>query len=206
MGPSSHCHRKSCTAVSLALPHLLVLRSASSPHTLLRSPLSPFGFRFPHTAPRFLSASFCSLSFQSALSSSLRIRTLLPLKAPVFPHIENCTGSAILTRYLSHFAFRFRSTASPRFPVPRLLFACLRSSPRPISISKLPCYHAFTADLSTLSSARGLTSLRYGSLFLEVGFTLRCLQRLSAPYFASLLCRWHDNSCTSGTSIPVLSY
>ena len=105
------------------------------------------------------------------------------------------------------FAFRF---LPPRFgyPAPPLLsFASLlRSSPRPISISKLPHYCAFTADLSTLSSSRGLTSLRYGSLFLEVGFTLRCLQRLSHPYFASLLCRWHDNSCTSGTSIPVLSY
>ena len=41
------------------------------------------------------------------------------------------------------------------------------------------------------------------SLILEVGFTLRCLQRLSHPHFASLLCRWHDNSCTSGASIPV---
>ena len=105
------------------------------------------------------------------------------------------------------FAFRF---LPPRFgyPAPPLLsFASLlRSSPRPISISKLPHYCAFTADLSTLSSSRGLTSLRYGSLILEVGFTLRCLQRLSHPYFASLLCRWHDNSCTSGTSIPVLSY
>ena len=45
-----------------------------------------------------------------------------------------------------------------------------------------------------------------GSLLLVVGFTLRCLQRLSHPHFASLLCRWHDNSCTRGASIPVLSY
>ena len=51
-----------------------------------------------------------------------------------------------------------------------------------------------------------LPDLVSGNLILEVGFTLRCLQRLSRPYFASLLCRWHDNSCTSGTSIPVLSY
>ena len=65
---------------------------------------------------------------------------------------------------------------------------------------------ASTASLSTLSSSRGLTSLCCGNLLLEGGFTLRCLQRLSRPYFASLLCRWHDNSCTSGTSIPVLSY
>ena len=165
MGPSSHCHRKSCTALS----QLLVLRSA----LLLSLP------RFAPDSPSDL-ASF---------------RTL-----------KTAQGPAILTRYLSHFAFRFRSTASRVFSSSALLFAFFRSSPRPISISKLPCYHAFTADLSTLSSARGLTSLRYGSLLLEVGFTLRCLQRLSRPYFASLLCRWHDNSCTSGTFTPVLSY
>ena len=45
-----------------------------------------------------------------------------------------------------------------------------------------------------------------GSLLLQVGFTLRCLQRLSRPHFASQLCRWHDNCCTRGASIPVLSY
>ena len=52
----------------------------------------------------------------------------------------------------------------------------------------------------------GLSRLRARNLLLKVGFTLRCLQRLSLPHFASLLCRWHDNSCTSGASIPVLSY
>ena len=40
----------------------------------------------------------------------------------------------------------------------------------------------------------------------EVGFPLRCLQRLSLPYIATLHCRWHDNRSTRGTSIPVLSY
>ena len=51
-----------------------------------------------------------------------------------------------------------------------------------------------------------LPAFSSGSLLLEVGFTLRCLQRLSRPHFASQLCRWHDNCCTSGASIPVLSY
>ena len=55
-------------------------------------------------------------------------------------------------------------------------------------------------------SPPGVLLLANGSLILEVGFTLRCLQRLSRPHFASLLCRWHDNSCTSDASIPVLSY
>ena len=82
----------------------------------------------------------------------------------------------------------------------------LRSSPRPISISKLTHYYAYTADLSPGSLPGVLLSYRDGSLILEVGFTLRCLQRLSLPHFASLLCPWQNNSCTSGASIPVLSY
>ena len=40
----------------------------------------------------------------------------------------------------------------------------------------------------------------------EVGFPLRCLQRLSLPHIATLLCRWRDNRSTRGASIPVLSY
>jgi len=38
------------------------------------------------------------------------------------------------------------------------------------------------------------------------GFPLRCLQRLSRPYIATLHCGWRHNSSTRGTSIPVLSY
>ena len=68
------------------------------------------------------------------------------------------------------------------------------------------CYHTSTDDLSPGSLPGVLLPYRNGSLILEVGFTLRCFQRLSHPHFASLLCRWHDNSCTSGASIPVLSY
>ena len=40
----------------------------------------------------------------------------------------------------------------------------------------------------------------------EGGFPLRCLQRLSCPFIATLHCRWRDNSSTSGTFTPVLSY
>ena len=71
--------------------------------------------------------------------------------------------------------------------------------------SSSKCYHSFTDDLSP-GSLPGVLLLSNGTLILEVGFTLRCLQRLSLPHFASQLCRWHDNSCTRGTSIPVLSY
>ena len=66
-------------------------------------------------------------------------------------------------------------------------------------------YCSSTDDLSP-GSLPGVLLLSNGTLLLEGGFTLRCLQRLSRPHFASLLCRWHDNSCTSGASTPVLSY
>ena len=45
-----------------------------------------------------------------------------------------------------------------------------------------------------------------GNSRFEVGFPLRCFQRLSRPYIAMLHCRWRDNSSTRGTFIPVLSY
>src|SRR5215210_679082 len=45
-----------------------------------------------------------------------------------------------------------------------------------------------------------------GSSRFEVGFPLRCFQRLSRPYIATLHCGWRHNSSTRGTSIPVLSY
>ena len=87
----------------------------------------------------------------------------------------------------------------------RFLAYRFRSSCRPISIGKLPDCSAFTADLSP-DRLSGVFVLAYWNLLLEVGFTLRCLQRLSTPHFASQLCRWHDNCCTRDASTPVLSY
>jgi len=40
----------------------------------------------------------------------------------------------------------------------------------------------------------------------EVGFPLRCIQRLSRPYIATRRCRRRDNRSTRDTFIPVLSY
>ena len=48
--------------------------------------------------------------------------------------------------------------------------------------------------------------LLHGRSYLGVGFTLRCLQRLSLPDTATRHCHWHDNRNTGGPSIPVLSY
>ena len=109
------------------------------------------------------------------------------LRPRYLPYLDNCTDFGLL-------------------PFARLVSVFLKSSPRPISISKLPCYHAYTADLSPGSLPGVLLVYNDGSSYLKVGFTLRCLQRLSHPHFASLLCPWQNNSCTSGASIPVLSY
>ena len=83
--------------------------------------------------------------------------------------------------------------------------SCLEPSYRPISIGKLHHCWPYTADLSPLR-LRWVSHIAAWNLLLEVGFTLRCLQRLSAPHFASQLCRWHDNCCTRDASTPVLSY
>ena len=48
--------------------------------------------------------------------------------------------------------------------------------------------------------------LRRGTPGLEVGFPLRCFQRLSRPHIATLRCGWRHNRHTSGVSDPVLSY
>ena len=42
--------------------------------------------------------------------------------------------------------------------------------------------------------------------YLEVGFALRCFQRLSDPNVATQPCSWRNNWYTRGSSTPVLSY
>ena len=122
----------------------------------------------------------------------------------VFTRLKNRTVKADLNqlnRYSSSFpALRFFASALPL----RTAYPAWSSS-RPISIGKLPHCCAFTADLSP-DRLSGVFCIAAWNLLLEVGFTLRCLQRLSAPHFASQLCRWHDNCCTRDASTPVLSY
>ena len=81
-----------------------------------------------------------------------------------------------------------------------------RSSPRVISTSQLNtllCVHLWPIyDVVFIVPY----SLMDGRTYLRGSFTLRCFQRLSRPYVATQLCRWHDNWCTRGMSIPVLSY
>ena len=76
---------------------------------------------------------------------------------------------------------------------------------RLVTVSSMHCCTS-TSALSTSSSSRGLISSQSGISHLEGGFTLRCLQRLSRPGLATLLWPWQASRCTSGRSIPVLSY
>ena len=73
---------------------------------------------------------------------------------------------------------------------------------RAISTSQLnasPRLHTWPINVVVFHGSQG--SSRF-----KVGFPLRCLQRLSRPYIATLHCGWRHNSSTRGTSIPVLSY
>jgi hypothetical protein len=73
---------------------------------------------------------------------------------------------------------------------------------RTISTSKLRTllpFHTWPINVVVFHGSQGRTCF-------EVGFPLRCLQRLSRPHIATLHCRWRDNRSTGGVFIPVLSY
>lgn len=73
---------------------------------------------------------------------------------------------------------------------------------RTISTGKLhtlPYLHTRPINVVVFHGSQGNTRF-------QVGFPLRCLQRLSLPYIATLLCGWRHNRSTRDTSIPVLSY
>lgn len=66
-------------------------------------------------------------------------------------------------------------------------------------LSRLPCLHTRPINVVVFHGSQGRTRF-------EVGFPLRCIQRLSRPYIATLHCGWRHNRSTRGTSTPVLSY
>ena len=73
---------------------------------------------------------------------------------------------------------------------------------RAISTGKLHAllrFHTRPIDVVVFHGSSGRTRF-------EVGFPLRCFQRLSRPHVATLLCGWRHNRSTRGASIPVLSY
>ena len=81
-----------------------------------------------------------------------------------------------------------------------------RSSPRLISTGQLhTLLHFHLRPINDIVYVVPY-SIKDERSHLRESFTLRCFQRLSRPHLATLLCRWHDNRCTRGASIPVLSY
>ena len=79
-------------------------------------------------------------------------------------------------------------------------------NPRLIStgqLNMLPCFHLQPINVVVFHESY---FIKNGKTHLEVGFPLRCFQRLSIPYIATLRCNWRYNRYTRGRSIPVLSY
>ena len=73
---------------------------------------------------------------------------------------------------------------------------------RAISTGKLHAllrFHTRPIDVVVFHGSSGRTGF-------EAGFPLRCLQRLSIPYIATLHCGWRHNRSTRDTFTPVLSY
>ena len=163
----------------------------------LRAGLSFHGIRQRPTLPGRLQPStigaerlnFCVRYGNRWIPFAIVTGNLIGFCVPWKPHIQT---SLHLVRPVSNFPFGLNSIL-----LDQVLDRLVSSSSK--------CCHSFTDDLSP-GSLPGVLLLSNGTLILEVGFTLRCLQRLSHPHFASLLCRWHDNSCTSDASTPVLSY
>ena len=78
---------------------------------------------------------------------------------------------------------------------------------RPISTDRLnTLLHLHLPPINLIVSEEPSGIFRYGMSHLEVGFPLRCFQRLSDPSIATERYRWRDNSYTRGSSVPVLSY
>ena len=63
----------------------------------------------------------------------------------------------------------------------------------------LPRFHTRPINVVVFHGSSGRTGF-------EAGFPLRCLQRLSIPYIATLHRRWRDDRSTRDTFTPVLSY
>ena len=74
-------------------------------------------------------------------------------------------------------------------PIELLVPGKLHASPR---------FHTRPINVVVFHGSRGRTRF-------EAGFPLRCIQRLSRPYIATLHCDWRHNRSTRGMFIPVLS-
>ena len=66
--------------------------------------------------------------------------------------------------------------------------------------------HLHLRPIDQVISLEPLGWLPSGRPHLEVGFALRCFQRLSPPDIATRRYHWRDSRYTRGPSVPVLSY
>ena len=86
------------------------------------------------------------------------------------------------------------------------VFGVFKSLGLLVPVNFTPC-GASISGLSTQWSSWGpYPTYVGGRSHLEVGFPLRCFQRLSRPNVANQPCPWQDNWHTRGSSVPVLSY
>ena len=127
-----------------------------------------------------------------------------PWQGDTPPLSHSCIDIMKYTLKTAHIILQIPMKAGLLLPAP--IFAFLRSSDRPISNSQLHTSLYFHLCPIYLVVSKGPPTLKVWKSHLGVGFTLRCLQRLSLPVLATRPCHWHDNRSTSGRSIPVLSY
>ena len=206
MGPSSHCHRKLYTVFKGGGG------SGCAPSRLPDQPPGGWGRGIRSRLARAFAFACGSLGHSPLLaacsgirlcSHPVRGRPLGASSSPALSGLVRALGALALAYPPKPALQRTLKTAQGKLTSNQY---CLDQALDRLVSTSSTRYRAFTADLSTLWSARGLTCLCSGNLLLQVGFTLRCLQRLSHPHFASQQCRWRDNCYTRGASIPVLSY
>ena len=118
------------------------------------------------------------------LSTSVQSTTGL-FKPPLFGGVSNFLLTSSFGQFLTAVSLHSKLTAW--------------ISPRPISDIQLHTLLYFHLCPIYLVVFKGSYNLLIGISHLEGGFTLRCLQRLSRPDLATLLCRW------STTDTPVVS-
>ncbi len=120
---------------------------------------------------------------------------------------NGCFPPATVTGKLENLKERAYGSKSNRIGLEAMGFAVEESgiigqAERPISTGKLNALqrlHLLPINLVIFQGSSGRPHL-------GGGFPLRCFQRLSFPNIATQRCRWRDNWCTRGSSIPVLSY
>ena len=146
---------------------------------------------------------------ENCIQEIIRLSTFALRTAHRAGHLENFVFSVPSLRECPGCSFHVPRNASiplsmsgPSSPLSPPSWSC----PRPISSGQLHTLLHFHLRPIYLVVFKGSYWLLPGRSHLEGGFTLRCLQRLSRPGLAILLCAWQPNRFTSGRSIPVLSY